>query len=364
MRPVVVGSFKEEKESSLEIIFKMTQLVLFILFFVVYASQVDDFVTRVAPRIEFSGTPQTTMKLSKTYNRETDHPLSLLITFDLDDTLFPIQQVVEAANDAQIAAMHSLGYKDTSMETCMVQTRAIRQSLKSPITYTELRQKAIRAELERLVDDNQKPAMSLEEQVEHCFDAWLQARHNAAEEHLFEEVIPALEDISSHFSSSAGYCTTIGAITNGRGNPLCMTNTLAPYFAFCVCGEDDGVFPHRKPHPNIYQVALKRWCSLCQLNNDRERDDVTLPDVWVHVGDCLANDVGASHDAGARAIWVAQPEDEDRKQPNWSTATEEDREKRALLMEAARSKMSGEVKDLSELKRMIETILERSLAMS
>lgn len=279
----------------------------------------------------------------------------LLITFDLDDTLFPIQEVVDAANDAQIEAMHRLGYTDTSMELCMVQTKAIRQALSAPITYTDLRKGAIRAELERSVDFSSKSSL-LDEQVEHCFDAWLQARHDASERHLFPEAIPALQEIQGHFSASdinQAHNVCLGAITNGRGNPLCMTSTLAPYFEFCVSGEDEDVFPHRKPHSKIYEAALKRWRLLLE---DASDNNAKKPDLWVHIGDCLANDVGASHDAGARAIWVVQPEEEG-DQPSWSTATEEEKAKRALLMEGARSKMSGQINNLSELKGVIQSLL-------
>lgn len=306
-------------------------------------------------------TSSTAIRQSSTEQPETSFG-SLLLTFDLDDTLFPIQQVVDAANDAQIKAMHSLGYTErTSMEQCMIQTRAIRQTLTAPITYTDLRKGAIRAELERLQEahkpnDDNSSSMSLQEQVDHCFDDWLQARHDAAEDHLFPETIPALKDIQAHFSSSFD-SVCLGGITNGRGNPLDMTSTLAPYFMFCVSGEDDDVFPHRKPHVEIYEAALERWRSL-DIHSDDNTDGLPSkrPDLWVHVGDCLANDVGASHEAGARAIWVAQPEEEG-DQPSWSTATEKDRKERALLMEAARSKMSGQVTNLSELLNVIEDLL-------
>lgn len=273
-------------------------------------------------------------------------PSSILITFDLDDTLFPIKEVVQEANDAQIRAMHELGYKETTMEQCMVQTRAIRQGLTSPITYTDLRKGAIRAELERLSTGLDDPV--LQKQTEQCFDAWLEERHLASERHLFSDAISTMQDLQATFNPYSNLC--IGGITNGRGNPLCMTQTLAPYFAYCVSGEDDDVFPHRKPAPQIYEAALDRWRSL--------HDGGDHPDLWIHVGDCLANDVGASYDVGAEPVWVAPVEAESEEQPSWSTATEKDLKERAILMEAARSKMSGQITSLSQLTGVIESIVQ------
>ena len=311
------------------------------------------------------GTSKTDVSVSDTLANKRQ---SILITFDLDDTLFPIQEVVDAANDAQIEAMKSLGHENATMEQCMVQTRAIRQSLSEPITYTDLRKGAIRAELERFSKSNEDHDL-LEEQVEYCFNAWLQARHAASELHLDSQVIPALQDLQNNLAASYNLC--IAAITNGRGNPLCMTNTLAPYFDFCVSGEDDDVFPHRKPHPEIYKVALQRWRTLQSQQGNGCDDFVSessRPHLWVHIGDCLANDVGASHDVGAHAIWVAPIVEETNekdseapsKQPSWSTATKTDRQERDLLMQAARSKMSGQITNLLELNQLIQSILRHT----
>jgi phosphoglycolate phosphatase-like HAD superfamily hydrolase len=41
-----------------------------------------------------------------------------------------------------------------------------------------------------------------------------------------------------------------------------MKNTVAKYFDFCVSGEDADIFPNRKPHAGIYQVALERYRQL------------------------------------------------------------------------------------------------------
>jgi putative hydrolase of the HAD superfamily len=102
-----------------------------------------------------------------------------------------------------------------------------------------------------------------------------------------------------------------------------MNETLAPLFDFCVSGEDDDVFPNQKPHAGIYQATLRRYEELFPHHDDDH--------VWVHVGDCLANDVGASAACGALAVWMDKGMTESsaatrlsadtNKQPVWSTAS-------------------------------------------
>ena len=288
-----------------------------------------------------STTTRTTGKLSASSSSVavTEMPQKMLVTFDLDDTLFPIEQVVEEANVAQINAMKELGY-ETTIEKCMEQTKAIRQALDGPVTYSDLRRAAIRAEMIRLAENSVSRDV-LERHMQHVFDAWLQERHDASERHLFEDAIPALVELKSKFPS-----IQIGAITNGRGNPLDMKNTLAPLFDFCVSGEDAAVFPHRKPNSKIYQVALTRW-------REQKSDDETM--CWFHVGDCLANDVGASSDLGAHAIWVVK--EDPKEQPFYSTASLEELSARAKLIDAAREKMSGQIKSLKELNTVLQNII-------
>merc|ERR1712232_1366438 len=93
----------------------------------------------------------------------------------------------------------------------------------------------------------------------------------------------------------------IGAITNGKGNPLKMEQTIHEYFDFCTSGEDDNVFPYRKPHEQIYLKSLD--CFQNMIGSELSDDGVD-DFFWVHVGDDLANDVAASSKCGAFAVWA------------------------------------------------------------
>lgn len=108
--------------------------------------------------------------------------------------------------------------------------------------------------------------------AEVVFNAWLEERHAAADRWLFPKVTETLEILRDDYPS-----TPIAAITNGRGNPFFMPR-LKEYFDFCVSGEDDDVFPERKPYPGIYDAALARAGLTSPFMSKSSS-------CWVHVGE-------------------------------------------------------------------------------
>ena len=122
--------------------------------------------------------------------------------------------------------------------------------------------------------------------AEQLFDLWLDERHAAAERLLYDGAVEALRECRERWPDA-----TVGAITNGRGDPAAMPS-LAPYFGWCVTGERADIHPHRKPAPRIFEAALAR----------AGRDAAADTGGWVHVGDCLLNDVAASKGVGARTV--------------------------------------------------------------
>ena len=231
-----------------------------------------------------------------------------LLTFDLDDTLFPIGPVLADANEAMIAAILALGYPSVSNGDVLAATKTIRNELSemgTPITYTDLRTKAIQMELERALGGNPEAVdSSVSERV---FDKWLTARHESAERNLYPEAMEMLETVKAEYPN-----VIIGAVTNGRGDPLDMRQTLRPYFDFTISGEDEDVFPNRKPAAGIYHATLATHNSLAGYDIVAAKNEC-----WIHVGDDLANDVGASAACGALAIWYnVEEEGGDRRRFN------------------------------------------------
>ena len=53
-----------------------------------------------------------------------------LITFDLDDTIFPIGPVVAEANDAMISRLQTLGYTDANNDEIVAASKRIRNELR------------------------------------------------------------------------------------------------------------------------------------------------------------------------------------------------------------------------------------------
>lgn len=282
---------------------------------------------------------------------DTKKPRLALLTFDLDDTLFPINRVVQDANDAMVQAMHRLGYTRATNKNILKHTTAIRKHVKTPITYTSLRMRAIRAELESCVKKGESVDSSV---VKHCFDAWLDERHKSAERNLFPCTVEMLESISAQHPYAC-----IGAITNGRGSPIYMTS-ISQFFDFCVSGEDDNVFPQRKPQRGIYEASLAKYA-------ERYPHPISESEyIWCHVGDCLANDIGGSTKCGAYGIWMDSGHDESSasrlsndKQPSWSTASKRTIRNRQRLSKSAKNKVSAKITRLSELPNAIDIILEK-----
>jgi len=280
-------------------------------------------------------------------------PALALLTFDLDDTLFPCGPVVAEANEAMIASIVSHGYPSITNEDVLAATKAIRNELRktdTPITYTNLRIAAIQSQLERSLAQHYPDLGSnaLHESVsQKIFDVWLRARHQAAERNLYPDVIAMLRQIQATHPDAI-----IGAVTNGRGDPLDMRETLRPYFDFTISGEDDGVFPNRKPHPGIFEATLSRFESIAGYDV-MEREDRC----WVHVGDDLANDVGASAACGAKAVWYKMEEDGDDATPFYSTASSEEIERRKRMAKEAEEKVTERISTLGQWPGAIENIL-------
>ena len=97
-------------------------------------------------------------------------PTLALLTFDLDDTLFPVAQVVEDANTAMIQAFWDAGYTDATNDRIVQHTKMIRRKQRKQMTYTQLRKRAIQIELELLGTKNGDPVDY--DLVATIYDSW------------------------------------------------------------------------------------------------------------------------------------------------------------------------------------------------
>jgi putative hydrolase of the HAD superfamily len=203
-------------------------------------------------------------------------------------------------------------------------------------------------------------------------------RYHAAERNLYPEVMDVLRQIKKEHPS-----VVIGAVTDGKANPMLMTFTLAKYFDFCVSWEDDQGARRKffrelaTTETNaeltwIYDAAYDRYKKLAsaaaEIDAARGKPTTNPEDcVWIHVGDDLGYDIGGSSACGAKTIYLeldkkygqtARNRFDGGPQPSWSTSSEEELKKRRLMNEAAIEHIDAKIAFLTRLPEAIEDILE------
>lgn len=285
-----------------------------------------------------------------------------LLTFDLDDTLYPIAQIVQDANDAFVKAMERYGFEGVDAFDIVKTGKEVREELSkvdpekaAGLTHTEKREMAIRKEMEKIIlkrklkecaEDWATPVEDLspivrkpaeqwakgavsESVVQQVLTAWEMERHHSAERSIFPGVIDALKKIKEEHPD-----VIIGAVTDGRANPQLMTFTLAPYFDFCMSWEDEQGDRRKffqelnevEGTPDltwIYDAARHKYAILKEaqhkinaamgpVGGDAVIEPKVWPDsyddlAWIHVGDDLAFDVGGSSECGAKTVLVTLP---------------------------------------------------------
>lgn len=224
--------------------------------------------------------------------------------------------------------------------------------------------------------------------MEAVLTAWEMERHHASERHLYTEVLPALKEIRKEHPG-----VIIGAVTDGKANPMFMTFTLANYFDFCINWEDDQGGRRKffqelsKVEGNaeltwIYNAALEKGKELAEAAaaiRDAGGDKMSLPaippigspdSVWVHVGDDLAYDVGGSAQCGAKTVLVELAEkygqtarhrfDPDMKRPVWSVSSDEELKARAVMNVAAKDFVDEKLEYWHLLPEVIDKIIDEA----
>lgn len=348
------------------------------------------------------------------YKKTNNKPKTLgLLTFDLDDSLYPIAPVLRDADVAFARAMASYGYNlsPNAIVESGQRIRAEAGTAGSAITHKDMRLLAIRREMEKKMIEKKikecakdwateessvtgpvrrsaerwaKVAVS-QSVVDSIYRAWEGERHHSAERHLYPEALASLQRIREDHPD-----VVIGAVTDGRANPLLMVFTLAPYFDFCLSWEDDasGRTEFFKELCNvdgnadlqwIYRAAYDKYRDIAETKREmttttssssgKETNSADGEDpVWIHVGDDLAYDVGGSASCGARTI-LLDLDDEygqtakarfgpEARQPAWSTTPLEEIFNRRAMNDAAEGMVNKRVSRLSMLPDAIDEILK------
>ncbi len=194
----------------------------------------------------------------------------LAITFDLDDTLWAIDPVIERAEQRMHAwlAEHyprlPERYSVTALRTLRDDMLGLRPDLAHDLSALRLESLAMAAQRCGYGRDV----------AEGAFAVMLQARN---EVELFADVLPVLSELSGRL--------TLGGLTNGNADITRIG--LDGLLRFCTTAREVGV---AKPHPAIFDAASAA---------------AGVPASQVlHVGDDPQRDVIGAGAAGMRTVWV------------------------------------------------------------
>lgn len=196
-----------------------------------------------------------------------------LITFDLDDTLWPVAPVIRKAEEV---SWHWLcDYFPRIQEHFVLDDlMSLRMQLMRN-SHLRHRISAVRmqATSQALRLCGYLPAVA-ERGAYDAFDVFLHARHEVA---FFEDAISTLEALAEHY--------TLGVLTNG--NACVHRLGLGHLFAFAYAAEH---FQASKPDTLMFEAALAN--ARCPANQA------------IHVGDHPEYDIAPAQLLGMRTIWV------------------------------------------------------------
>jgi FMN hydrolase / 5-amino-6-(5-phospho-D-ribitylamino)uracil phosphatase len=200
-----------------------------------------------------------------------DLTLIKAITFDLDDTLWPVWPVIERAEQA---LGDWLG-QHAPMTAALLADPAARHEVREQVTRSRpdltyqlstIRRESIRLALQRCGEDPQL--------AEAAFDVFFAARNRVT---LYADALPALEFLASRLP--------LVALSNGNAD--LQRIGLGSYFKASISAQAFGV---GKPDPRIFQAAA---------------DAAQVPPQQVlHVGDDATMDVLGALDCGMQAVWI------------------------------------------------------------
>jgi len=349
--------------------------------------------------------PLHSESVDTTENTTAKKPKNLgLLTFDLDDTLYPIAPVISEANEAFAKAMQNFGFSGIKPGDIENTGRQMREemALEDPkraaaLSHTEIRMMAIRKQmetviflrsLENIAEDEATSVSSLSpiivnnakvwaakevssSVVQAVYNAWEMERHHAGERHVYPEIIEILKEIKEEHPN-----VVIGAVTDGKANPMLMTFTCAPYFDFCMSWEDDmgareKFFRELSDTDSevqlkwIYEATLEKYAGF-KAARGSFKDLGTTADIWIHVGDDLAYDVSGSASCGAKTIMMELADKYGQtarhrftldKQPSWSVTMDAELETHRKMNLNAEEHVDKRVGYISGLKDAINEIL-------
>ena len=196
-----------------------------------------------------------------------------LVTFDLDNTLWDNDPVLQRAEQAcyQYLAERAptLGQHYDVATLARLRLELMQNSPPLAAQVSKVRKLA----MQRALEDSQYPAEQIPLLVESAFRCFYDERNRIT---LFPQTIPLLQNLRNTY--------TLGSITNGNSDLEKIG--LAEYFSFSLSAEKVGA---RKPRPNLFHGALHRGNA--------------KPHEMVHIGDHPEDDILGARQLGIRTLW-------------------------------------------------------------
>ncbi len=237
------------------------------------------------------------------------------ITFDLDDTLWPIKPVILNAEKAtrqfvesEASSLVGIFSFDTLSE---IRKTVIKDNPALKVKLTQLRKEVY---LTALISAG-TPNKLAEELATQAVAVFLEHRNKVE---LFEGVEESLEKLSGHFC--------LGAVTNG--NVQFQQLPIAKYFDFYLSAENVGA---AKPNKKIFDRAI----ALAKSNHG----EILSPDQICHVGDDLHYDVFGANNAAILSCWL----------PHADMSEEDINDAAAIHLEEPKKKPNIIIRHISEL---------------
>lgn len=197
-----------------------------------------------------------------------------LVTFDLDNTLWSVDDVIRRAESKMNSWLEAREHKRVPREdVAAIYRRIVEEDPTIVHDISELRERMLRTELQHCGRSSEEAAALAAD----AFAEFLEWRHRVT---LFPHALEVLGALRQRY--------TLAALTNGNADYRRLG--LDRFFAFGYCAADVRA---SKPDTAMFERALAHA--------------KVAPAEAVHVGDHLEHDIRAASEVGMATIWVNLP---------------------------------------------------------
>jgi FMN hydrolase / 5-amino-6-(5-phospho-D-ribitylamino)uracil phosphatase len=201
-------------------------------------------------------------------------PRIVVVTFDLDNTLWDVDAVIRNAErvtrqwfDVRVPELYATLKTEDFLA---IRQRIVTERPDLAHDLSRIRQTVF----ERAIAAVGRDGVEAQRLAHEAFQLFLAERHKVT---FYDNALDMLERLSKRH--------VLGALTNGNADIARLG--LSPYFRFAFSAADVGA---AKPAPNMFRAALARADA--------------LPHQMIHIGDNPVDDIDGAAQLGIPTIWV------------------------------------------------------------